>query len=153
MKTQKKYWEEIVKDRAFFYRVAYRFTGNEDSAKELLQDTLLKAFEKSYQFNGGSLRAWVKRIMWTRHLRLCQIRGRVTLVDIDEAYDISDGKEAIDVVVLDEQLNVLDNIQKMLISLYVKGYKYEEISEIIDMPVSTARVKIHRAKERIRQKK
>jgi len=153
MSKQAKYWEEISKDRSFFYRVAYRFTGNSETANDLLQDTLLKAFEKSYQFNGGSLRAWVKRIMWTRHLRLCQNRARVQLCDIDEAYDISDGKQSIDVVVLDEQLSALDNIQRELVSLYVRGYDYEEISKILDIPVSTARVKIHRAKERIRQKK
>jgi len=149
MSDKEKILEEIAKDRAFFYRVAYRFTKNQDSANDLLQDTLLRAFEKSYQFKGGSLRAWVKKIMFTKFLRLCEIHARVQFCDIDEAYDIA-GKETVDIVVVGEAIDKLDDLQQTLLTLYVEGYDYDEISKYTNMPVSTARVKIHRAKERIR---
>jgi len=152
MSDKEKILEEIAKDRAFFYRVAYRFTKNKDSADDLLQDTLLRAFEKSYQFKGGSLRAWVKRIMFTKFLRLCEIRGRVQFCDIDEAYDIAD-KETVDIVVVGEAIDSLNKLQKNLLTLYVEGYDYNEIGKYTNIPASTVGVKIHRAKERIRSMK
>jgi RNA polymerase sigma-70 factor (ECF subfamily) len=45
------------------FNQAYRLIGNYDVAEDITQDAFLIAFRKIYQFRGGSLRAWLLKIV------------------------------------------------------------------------------------------
>lgn len=143
---------DIVKNKAFFYRFSHRLMSNSDSAEELLQDSILHAFEKIEQFEGGSIKAWVKRIIFTKFLNFCRRSARVQFCDIED-YDTEDTSTYVDPVIVEQALAKFDNFEIELIKLYVSGHDYVEIAKSLSIPVSTARVKIHRIKERIRLQK
>ena len=84
-------------------------------------------------------------------MRFCELRAKVGAhIDISESYHIAE-KQLPDFLIIDQAMSRLEDIQKDLLRLYIQGYDYDEISEYKNMPVNTARVKIHRAKELIRK--
>lgn len=55
--------ELVLKYQNQVFNQAYRLLGNNDVAEDITQDTFILAFQKIYQFRGGSLRAWLLRIV------------------------------------------------------------------------------------------
>jgi RNA polymerase sigma-70 factor (ECF subfamily) len=53
----------VLKYQKRVFNHAYRLIGNQDLAQDITQDAFLLAFRKMYQFRGGSLRAWLLKIV------------------------------------------------------------------------------------------
>ena len=57
-------WEEIARDHGrFLYNVAYRLTGNDDDARDLVQESLLRVRRGLETYQPGSLEGWLARIV------------------------------------------------------------------------------------------
>ena len=54
--------ELVLKYQNQIFNLAYRLLGN-DVAEDVTQDTFILAFQKLYQFRGGSLQAWLLKIV------------------------------------------------------------------------------------------
>ena len=57
------YNELVLKYQNLVYSHAYGLLGNYDAAEDITQDAFILAFRKMYQFRGGSLRAWLLKIV------------------------------------------------------------------------------------------
>src|SRR6185503_5122876 len=56
-------WEEVARTHGrFLYTVAFRLTGNDDDAQDLVQDVLLRVRRGLETYRPGSLEGWVSRI-------------------------------------------------------------------------------------------
>lgn len=53
----------VLKYQNQVFHQAYRLLGNEDVAEDVTQDAFILAFQKFHQFRGGSLRAWLLKIV------------------------------------------------------------------------------------------
>src|SRR5215472_1038856 len=75
------------------YTAALRLAGNPDDAKDLLQDTILRAYRFFHQFAPDSnCRAWLLTILYNNfrnHLRRCSLHPVSALID-----ESPDGTEA-----------------------------------------------------------
>src|SRR5512143_353243 len=68
-------WEEIAREYGrFLYTVAYRLTGNEDDARDLVQETLLRVRTGLKTYKPGSMEGWLSRI--TTNVFLDEVRRR-----------------------------------------------------------------------------
>src|SRR2546421_68297 len=56
-------WAEVARQYGrFLYTVAYRLTGNEDDARDLVQETLLRVRTGLGTYKPGSMEGWLSRI-------------------------------------------------------------------------------------------
>src|SRR5438309_9271991 len=56
-------WEEVARTYGrFLYTVAYRLTGNDDDARDLVQETLLRVRTGLRTYKPGSMEGWLSRI-------------------------------------------------------------------------------------------
>jgi RNA polymerase sigma-70 factor, ECF subfamily len=55
--------ELVLKYQNLIFSHAYGLLGNYDAAEDITQDAFILAFRKMYQFRGGSLRAWLLKIV------------------------------------------------------------------------------------------
>ncbi|MGH2568823.1 MAG: sigma factor, partial [Bacteroidota bacterium] len=63
-KKQQEFEEEAIPQMDVLYNFALRTTGNEDDARDLLQETYLKAYRFWDKYEKGTnIRAWLFRIM------------------------------------------------------------------------------------------
>src|SRR5204862_7978508 len=57
-------WEEVARDYGrFLYTVAYRLSGNDDDAQDLVQESLIRVRRGLERYEPGSLQGWLARIV------------------------------------------------------------------------------------------
>jgi len=155
------------------YRVAYRMAGHHEDAQDLLQDALLEAYRSFKKFQRGTyFDKWLYRIMTNTFIDRQRHKKRVGRVDSLDApltlaedgegstREIPDWKNEPSRRVLQDQFGepvqkALDKLKPdfrmALILSDVEEFSYEEISEMLDIPIGTVRSRLHRARDMMRQ--
>jgi len=156
---------ERYKDRAF--ALACRLVGNREEAEEVLQDAFVKAFRSLADFRGGSrFGTWFYRIVYNACMtRVSRRHDSVPSLDDPamvggECAVASNDPDALERLAEDEQHEILDaEMQKLpekfrtvLALFYVQGQRYEEISLILNLPMSTVKTHLFRARALLRNR-
>jgi RNA polymerase sigma-70 factor (ECF subfamily) len=171
--TKKKHTEfeaEALPHMDVLYNFALRTTGNEDDARDLLQETYLKAYRFWDKYEKGTnIRAWLFRIMKNsyinRYRKETKEPDKVDYDDIENFYNTIRA-ESTDPNDLQEQLygNLLgDEVTKALQSLPddfrtvvilcdIERLTYEEIAEFVECPIGTVRSRLHRGRKLLQAK-
>ena len=171
--TKKKHTEfeaEALPHMDVLYNFALRTTGNEDDARDLLQETYLKAYRFWDKYEKGTnIRAWLFRIMKNsyinRYRKETKEPDKVDYEDIENFYNTIRA-ESTDPNDLQKQLygNLLgDEVTKALQSLPddfrtvvilcdIEGLTYEEIAEFVECPIGTVRSRLHRGRKLLQAK-
>ena len=155
-------WEEIARDHGrFLYTVAYRLTGNSDDAQDLVQDVLLKVRRGLETYRPGSLEGWLSRITTNTFLDETRRRRRrpVDLLPDDPdrvvppspGADVAWAAETLPDHVQDALRRLPEEYRAAVVLCDVIGRSYEEIGEILDVPVGTVRSRIHRGRALLRK--
>jgi RNA polymerase sigma-70 factor, ECF subfamily len=156
------------------FRLSLRFLGDEEGALDVAQETFLKAWRGLARFEGGALfTTWLTRIA----INQCrnELRRRATLKhgrmrSLDEAAPSGEGTQA-DLLAartppvwddlqgretraqLDVVLQGLDpSDREVLLLKEVEGLSYEQMAEVLDVPVGTVRSRLHRARAELRRR-
>lgn len=141
-------------------RIAFAFCHQRDSADEIAQEALLKAYRSLKTFRGGNLGPWIYSVTrsvchdWYRQQRS---RGRLTEVELNEEQDLepSDSPETL----LGERsqneklwaaIRSLDpKFRVPLVLFEIEGLSYEEVARIESAPIGTIRSRLSRARKQL----
>ena len=153
------------------YAAALRYTKNPEDARDLLQDTYLKAFTSFHQFEEGTnLRAWLYRVLTTTFINSYRKGQRQPQIAQSELEDWQVGKaqshtsdlgksaevEALEKLPDSDIKRALQEIPedfRMVVYLAdVEGFSYKEIAEIVDAPAGTVMSRLHRGRKQLREK-
>lgn len=143
--------------------VAMNLTRDADDAKDLVQETLLKALLNKDKFKAGTnLKAWLYTIMRNTFINnYNKITKRNSNIDsteyfqyfnTDENYITHNGASS-DFVVTDinEAIASLSADYRTPFMMYYIGYKYLEIAEKLQIPIGTVKNRIHIARKELKQ--
>ena len=144
------------------FNLIYRLLGNYDEALEIAQEVFLSAFKSIHQFRGeANFSTWLYRIglnhASTRRKSLHSSQQRYVPLDGTEV--IADG--ALDPVKNVEHKEIQQRVQQALDSLDpedariillrdLQDVPYEDVAEILDIPVGTVKSRLHRARQALR---
>jgi RNA polymerase sigma-70 factor (ECF subfamily) len=145
------------------HRIAYSLLGNEADADDVLQETFLGALKGVKGFRvKASVKTWFTRILINqvaRHRRYWRVRSNMKQMG-DEAENILSGgtgqaKSGSDnaEIRLDiaEMLLTLSPEHRAVVALReMDGLSYEEIAEILNVPVGTVESRLFRARQELR---
>jgi RNA polymerase sigma-70 factor (ECF subfamily) len=152
------------------YNFAYRLTLDEDDAKDLLQDTYLKAFRFIDSFQQGTnAKAWLFRILKNSFIndyrKKSKEPSKVDYQDVESYYNSDDVDrqitpdlrvEALQDMIGDEISNALNSLdvdfRTVIILCDLEGFKYDEMAKILDIPIGTVRSRLHRARNLLKEK-
>ena len=152
------------------YNFAYRLTFDEDDAKDLVQDTYMKAFRFINSFERGTnAKAWLFRILKNSFINEFRKKSKqpakVDYNEVESYYNSDDAGENLttDLRVETVQHMIGDEITGALNALPVdfrtviilsdlEGFTYEEMAKILDIPIGTVRSRLHRARNMLREK-
>ena len=137
--------------------VGLRYLSNRDDALEVVNDAFMKVFKSLVQFNTDQVfKPWLRKIVVNTALdRKRKDLKHLNQVDLDAAPDSCMSVQAIETLTVKDILQLLDalpDIQRMVFNLYeLDGYKHEEIGELLNIPASSSRVHLSRAKEKLKK--
>lgn len=132
-----------------------RYVGNEEDAKDVLQETLIKIFSHiaDFKYRGsGSLKAWAMRIAVNQALSFLRQRKRDVCTDL--RWDVPDVPETEEPDVGDTPPEVVQQLiahlpdgYRTVFNLYVfEGLTHEQIAERLGIKRDTSASQLHRAK-------
>lgn len=141
-----------------FYAICLRYSGNEEDAKDILQEGFIKIFDKIKQFSGkGSFEGWMVRIMINTALE--KYRTRHFLHNSDqEPVSIAENfsVEVTDDLSVNELLGIIQELSpqyRMVFNLYaIEGYSHKEISQMLHISEGTSKSNLARARGILQQK-
>ena len=167
---EKVFEEEFLPHINSMYNFAYRLTFEEDDAKDLVQDTYLKAFRFIESFERGTnARAWLFRILKNSFINDFRKKSKQPVKvdynevatyynseDVDETITTDLRAETVQHMMGDEitnALNALDvDFRTVIILCDLEGFTYEEMAKILDIPIGTVRSRLHRARNLLKDK-
>lgn len=139
--------------------VCMRYSGDRDTAQDILHDGFLKAFRSfgQFQYMGeGSLRAWLTRIMVNGALEALRKRYVLNEQPIEELPDDIEDEEDLELIpqaVLMQFIQELPDGYRTVFNLYVFEEKsHKEIAEILGITEHTSSSQFFRAKKLLMKK-
>ncbi|MBE6033827.1 MAG: sigma-70 family RNA polymerase sigma factor [Clostridiales bacterium] len=150
------------------YNIALRYVKNENDAMDILQESFIKIFRHLDKFNEESkFETWVYRIVVNAcndFLRKNKNKyNQLSLLskeDEEMEMDIPDSTPSPEELLLKKEhgayiLDCLEKIpiehKKILILRDIKGFAYEDISEILDCSIGTVKSRISRARNNLKE--
>jgi RNA polymerase sigma factor (sigma-70 family) len=138
---------------------AYSLTVNKDEAKDLVQETFLKALKSRDKFvYESNFRAWTFRIMknsfinnYRSSFRKNNYQNRTEALLIDRIKSSgSDNPDSIySASEMTQNIELLQEQFRILFKMHLSGYKYKEISEGLKLKIGTVKSRIFFAKKNL----
>ncbi|HLR33266.1 MAG TPA: sigma-70 family RNA polymerase sigma factor [Fodinibius sp.] len=164
IQKQEDFEDEIIPHLDAMYNFALRLTSDPSDAEDLVQDTIVKAFRffSSYE-KGTNAKAWLFRILKNSYINNYRKKSKKpNQVDYDEVStfyetiraertDTSDLEDKMFRELIDDDIsNALDELPEdfrtVVLLCDVEGFTYEEIANMLDVPIGTIRSRLHRGR-------
>ena len=142
---------------------ALTLTADKNDAQDLMQDTTLKVLDNQEKFvDNVNFKGWVLTIMRNIFINnYHKIVRTQTVVDQDidlenldimndSGFDNPDG--AYQIQEITSAIESLNEELKVPFSMFVSGYKYNEIAEALDVPLGTVKSRIFFARQELKKK-
>ena len=142
------------------YRLAYRLTGSVADAEDLLQDVLVKLYERRNELDSiDSLDVWAGRVLYNRFVDQARRYARRRMVSLTERADLEPStadampeSAGVDIRRVWAAVERLSAEQREVLLLHdAEGYKFVEIQQVTGVPVGTLKSRLHRARARLRE--
>jgi len=154
--------ELVNMNQLFLYNLAIRAVSNPQEAQDITQGTFIRAWKGIKNFRGdASFRTWLYRILmnlcYDRYPRLEREKNLISIEEdemeilvegfLEQFSDQSDLTEFIH-----QQLKSLPEVFRLALSLrFQQELSYQEISEVMNMPIGTVKTTIFRAKAQLKE--
>lgn len=164
IRKQADFNEEIIPHLDALYNFGLRLTYDPNDAEDLVQDTIVKAYRffSSYE-KGTNAKAWLFRILKNSYINNYRKKSKKpSQVDYDEVSsfyetirdertDTSDLEDTMYRELIDDDITkALDDIPEdfrtVVLLCDVEDFTYEEIANMLDVPIGTIRSRLHRGR-------
>lgn len=140
------------------HKICRIYTSNQEEHNDLFQEITIQLWKNYGRFRGDSkFSTWMYRVALNTAISLYRKSTKqVKTQDIDDvSFKIEareyDATEEEQLKILYKAIHQLNDIDKALIFLYLENKPYEEISETLGISPVNARVKMNRAKDKLKK--
>lgn len=166
--------QEALVHAEALHRFALRLCANSHDAEDLLQETFLSAFRSFHQYKPGTnCKSWLFRIMhnafrkkWRKaeakvtHVAIEQEGGdfilHAHLMEKDKTYQDNPEKRILDLIPSEKMQKALEALSEdyrsVLLLCDVEGLSYQEVADILDIPLGTVRSRLSRARGTVQRR-
>ncbi|NNE71725.1 MAG: RNA polymerase sigma factor [Rhodothermales bacterium] len=160
--TLSEYESLITRNQNRVYGYALRLIGDRDQAKDVVQDAMLRMWKHRDRLEVDGAISWLLRVTHNAcidQLRRRQLETKIFHGDV-ETDQLGTGEWSPARVT--ESRDMMDNLKQAIDTLgephrsivllrEVEDFSYEEICGALDLPMSTVKVYLHRARRRLRK--
>ena len=139
------------------YHLCYGYTGDEDAANDLMQETFMKVWQNLDKFrNQAMISTWIYRIAVNTCLSWLRVEKRQAKDELTDNIIETRGEEISEkneqVALLYKCIAQLEETERIIISMVLDELPYAEIAEISGVSEGNLRVKIHRIKHKLTER-
>ena len=146
--------KDLIAENDNLRKFALHLTRNKSDADDLVQSTFLRALEKSDYFEDGtSLRKWTSKIMFNLFVTSYRRKTKFETQYDPEPYiqaravDAPQESESTLRAVGDAMEKLSDDHKEILVLVCVKEIPYQDVADMLNIPVGTVRSRLSRARE------
>jgi RNA polymerase sigma-70 factor (ECF subfamily) len=152
IEKQQDFETEAIPHQDALYNYALKMARNTDDAQDLVQETYYKAYRSYHQFeNATNSKAWMFMILKNTFINNYRKLKREPAIKSDQSRDNNLDLEFYQNLLDDELANALSKLPANMRGVYLlcdlEGYTYEEIAELVNIPIGTVRSRLHRARK------
>lgn len=162
---QAQYAELVKRYQSFVFTIVLRYTPNREDAEEIAQDVFVKAYRSLADFRGESkFSTWLYTIVTTTCITFLRKKKLpIHSLDNEHIFEVADNQNSAfranqveqksKVQVINDAIKLLSVDDARIITLFYQAEQsLEEIGRIIGVDPNTAKVKLHRARQRLKEK-
>jgi RNA polymerase sigma factor (sigma-70 family) len=163
--NQQAFADLVKRHQRFVFTLAMRFAKGREDAEEIAQDCFIKAYRSLATFQGQSkFSTWLYSIVYTTAMTFLR-KKRVDTDSIDDentfiqvegqvsAYDVNNAENKSRSFYLSQAIAQLLPDDAAIITMFYKGEQsLEEIAQAMGMEANTVKVKLFRARQRLKEK-
>jgi len=162
---QQVFAELVSRYQNYVFTLAMRFTENREDAEEVSQDVFVKAYRSLADFRGDSkFSTWLYTIARTssitflrkKKLETVSIDNEKTAVQLENresSFSANTIEQKSRIKMVNEAIQLLSADDAQIITLFYKAEQsLEEMGKILGMEPNTVKVKLHRARGRLKEK-
>lgn len=147
------------------FSFAYRISGNHDDASDVTQEAFIRVFNSIKTFRGdANFTTWIYQIVKNVYLDSRKKAKSHRLTSLDEYIDLDEnsvtrqiedeGPSPLEIVeqkeremIVQRAIDALPDYQRIIVSLYhMQHQSYEEIADILQLPIGTVKSRLNRAR-------
>ncbi len=165
IEKQQDFENEAMSHQNALYNYALKMARNTDDAQDLVQETYYKAYRSYHQFeNATNSKAWMfmilKNTFINNYRKSKREPGKVDYDEIEDFYeniksdqtrdsnlDLEFYQNLLDDELSDALAKLPENMREVYLLCDLEGYTYEEIAELVNIPIGTVRSRLHRARK------
>ena len=149
----------------YVFTLALRFTKNREDAEEVSQDIFIKAYRSLSDFRGAAkFSTWLYTIVNNTCISFLRKKKlEVHSLDNEKVFEVADNQDSgmranmieqkSKIAMVNKAIALLSTDDAEIITLFYKGEQtLEEISNILGLETNTAKVRLHRARARLKEK-
>jgi RNA polymerase sigma-70 factor (ECF subfamily) len=142
------------------YNYCLRILKNSQNAKEVAQDTFIKVYTHRKVIDPAkNIKTWIFTIATNTAYDFLRSKKRKNETSLDEELETNSifatyysGKEEGLVSDVEKALDQINpEYKKVLLLFYQQGFQYQEIADILEMPINTVKTHISRGKEELKE--
>lgn len=148
-------FNEIVRGHdSLITKICFGYARSRAELDDLRQDALVNIWQGLANFRGeSSVKTWVYRV--TLNTCVSTLRKRkpdVSGTELPELYDVIDdsAEKRMMLAELHECISRLPPLDKAIVMLWLEGFSYEEMVDMVGMSRNGIASRLHRAKEKLR---
>jgi len=163
--NQAAYTDLVKRHQRFVFTLAMRFAKSREDAEEIAQDCFIKAYRSLASFQGtAKFSTWLYSIVYTTAMTFLR-KKRVDTDSIDDentflqvesqssAYDVNNAENRSRSFYLNQAIAQLLPDDAAIVTMFYKGEQsLDEIAQAMGMEANTVKVKLFRARQRLREK-
>src|SRR6201999_4460829 len=163
--NQSAYADLVKRHQRFVFTLAMRFCKSREDAEEVAQDCFIKAYRSLASFQGqAKFSTWLYSIVYTtamtflrkRRIDTDSIDDEDTFIQVENkpsAYDLYNVENKSRSYYLNQAIEQLLPDDAAIITLFYKGEQsLDEIGQALGMEANTVKVKLFRARQRLKEK-
>lgn len=152
VKAQDPFAETLAHYRGLLFTLCRRFSGNGVDEDDLMQEVSLALWKKRDRLlgfaRGPAQAAWVWKV--ARNAAIDTLRAAKTEEPMPEGMDVPADDRSL-VEALYEQIALLDEPDRSIVTMQLQGYSYEEIAEQLKMSEKNVSVRLVRIREKLKK--
>jgi|TARA_B110000977_G_scaffold140874_1_gene178833 RNA polymerase sigma-70 factor (ECF subfamily) len=157
-KLEKKFLSDFEKNQNIVHKVCRIYTTNQDQHNDLFQEIAIQVWKNYSKFRGeAKFSTWMYRVALNTAISLYRKSSRsIKTQDFSDvsfkikSVDYDDTKDQ-QLKALYDGIRELSDIEKALIFLYLEDKPYKEIAITLGITEVNARVKMNRAKDKLKK--